>query len=476
MDKLLVVDDQIAIRKQLKWGLGKHYQVLLAACAESAVQIFEKHRPDVVTLDLGLPPDSEGASEGLRCLEAMLQIQPATKIIVLSGNEEHGHALRAVELGAYDFYAKPINLDELKIILARAFHVAALEEENRQLQQKLAAGGCPQDGIFGQCDKMQELFATLKKVATVDVPVLILGESGTGKELVARALHQRSLRRGGPFIAINCGAIPENLLESELFGYEKGAFTGAHHRLAGKLEYAQGGTLFLDEIGELPLLLQVKILRFLQEKVIQRLGGRDDIAVDVRVVAATNIDMEKAIAAGRFREDLYYRLGVVSVKLCPLRERGGDVVLLSNLFLQRSATEFGKPVRGFSRAALTALAAYEWPGNVRELENKIKRAVVMAEGAIIEPWDLGLATVAGGGESAHERSLANAVMAGSAAAEPANRTLKQARQLLEVEMLTAVLEQCQGNVVNMAKALGVTRPTLYDLLKKYGLHSSTRNQ
>jgi two-component system NtrC family response regulator len=303
MEKLLIVDDNAEIRKQLRWGLGKDYAVLLAENAKEALSLVQKHQPAVVTLDLGLPPDAEGVSEGFACLEKMTAEAPSTKVIVVTGRGEKEHALRAVQSGAYDFYSKPIELPELKVMLQRAFYLSGLEAENRRLQEQ---GGVDNQmlGLFGQCPQMQEVFLTIRKVATVDVPVLILGESGTGKEVVARAIHGRSLRAARPFVPINCGAIPENLLESELFGHEKGAFTGAQARVKGKVEYAQEGTLFLDEIGEMPPPLQVKLLRFLQEKLIQRVGGREDIAVDARIVAATNIDLTQAIASGQFREDL----------------------------------------------------------------------------------------------------------------------------------------------------------------------------
>src|SRR6056297_3131088 len=389
MNDLLIVDDSPEIRKQLKWGLAKDYRIHLAESVTEALSLFDQHQPRVVTLDLGLPPDIDGATEGLRCLEEMLKKNLDTKVIVLSGNEDHKNALAAVDMGAYDFYHKPIDLNEIRIILARAFHLAELEEENRRLHLSVQPSGSDYNGIIGQCPAMLEVFATIKKVASINVPVLILGESGTGKEVIAQAIHQRGIRQGRPFIAINCGAIPENLLESELFGHEKGAFTGAQTRVQGKVEYAQDGTLFLDEIGEMPLLLQVKILRFLQEKVIQRVGGREDIPVDTRVIAANNADIQEAIKDSRFREDLYYRISVVSVELPQLMQRGEDIELLANVFLRRYAREFGQKSRGFSPAAISRLQTYPWPGNVRELENKIKRAVVMAEAPIIETWDLG---------------------------------------------------------------------------------------
>ena len=466
MEKLLIIDDSPEIRQQLKWGLKKDYKLLLAADVDEGLRLFRSQRPKVVTLDLGLPPDVDGATEGLRGLKAILSEAPATKVIVLSGNEERENALKAVGLGAYDFYSKPIELAELKTILQRAFHLATLEEENRGLLKATQAEQRSLSGIFGQCAKMEEVFSTIRKVSSVDVPVLILGESGTGKELVARALHDNSLRKDGPFVPINCGAIPENLLESELFGHEKGAFTGAQSLVKGKIEYAQGGTLFLDEIGEMPAALQVKLLRFLQERVIQRVGGREDIEVDVRVVAATNIDIQQAIQQGTFREDLFYRLGVISVELPPLREREDDVFLLSHLFLHRYTGEFGKKVRGIGQSAMEALRGYEWPGNVRELENKIKRAVVMADQPFLEPGDLGFVDVASA------EGPAGNVQAGDIALAYEGLTLKEARQRLEKELLLVALEKEDGNIVRSAEVLGVSRPTLYDLMKKHGLQGA----
>jgi len=471
LEKLLIVDDSLEIRKQLKWGLGKEYKVILAESVDEALTLFDQHQPAVVTLDLGLPPDIDGATEGLRCLEAILKQQPATKVIVLSGNEDHANALAAVGMGAYDFYHKPIDLDELKIILSRAYHVASLEEENRRLQAETRKEEGGYSGIFGQCPQMQKVFATVKKVASIDIPVLILGESGTGKEIVAQAIHNRGLRNEGRFVAINCGAIPENLLESELFGHEKGAFTGAQSRVQGKVEFADQGTLFLDEIGEMPPLLQVKMLRFLQDKLVQRVGGREDVPVDVRVIAATNIDINEAMQKGDFREDLYYRLGVITIELPPLRERGDDIELLANVFLRRFSNEFNIKARGFSAASLKWIMEYDWPGNVRELENKIKRAIVMAETPIMEPWDLGFEEreVTTDNESPKGATLASAALG---QLDLTGLSLKEARHQVDSLLLQRALEECQGNVQNAAEQLSVSRPTLYDLLKKHGLHGS----
>ena len=470
MEKLLIVDDNGEIRKQLKWGLGKDYKIILAENVDVALKLFKSQQPKVVTLDLGLPPDIDGATEGFRCLEAMLAENHLAKIIVLSGNDERENVLSAISLGAYDFYQKPIDLAELKVILARAFNLAAIEAENRRLQGALNANDFGMGGMLGQCSQMLEVFATIKKVATVDVPVLVLGESGTGKELVGKAIHNRGLRKEGAFIPINCGAIPENLLESELFGHEKGSFTGAQAQLRGKVEYAHEGTLFLDEIGEMPPLLQVKMLRFLQEKLIQRVGGREDLTVDARIIAATNIDIEKAIAEDKFREDLYYRIGVITITLPPLRDRGEDIVLLARVFLKRFADDFSKKTRGFSDAALAAMHEYTWPGNVRELENKIKRAVVMADGLMVEPWDLGLAEPplkdVESSEIADDAEV-DEVEKRAGGMNVAGMTIKAARSLVERELLVAALEKHDGNIVATAKTLGVSRPTLYDLMKKH---------
>lgn len=456
MEKLLIVDDSPEICKQMKWGLGKEYQVLLAQDVEEALKLFRRHKPKVLTLDLGLPPDVDGATEGLRCLEEILHEQPDTKVIVLSGNEDRGNALKAVQFGAYDFYRKPIDLPELKVILQRAFKLAALEEENLRLLTESWSDCDRGSGILGQCTQMEEVFSTIRKVAPADIPILVLGENGTGKELVAKAIHNQSLRHKGELVPINCGAIPENLLEAEFFGYEKGAFTGAATQVKGKVEYAHEGTLFLDEIGELPLALQVKMLRFLQEKKLQRVGGRKDIDVDTRIVAATNVDIDEAIAQGNFREDLYYRISVITIKLPPLRERGEDILLLANYFLNRYAAEFAKKIKGYSSSAEAALNEHPWPGNVREMENRIKRAILLAEGPVLEPCDLGF----------EARTEAEAVFSTH------GLTLKEARDRLERDMLVAALKENAGNVAKSSEELGVSRPTFYDLMKKHHLHSS----
>jgi two-component system NtrC family response regulator len=457
MDMILVVDDNEDIRKQMKWGLGKEYEVSFAEDGKEAINLFKKNKPKVVTLDLGLPPHADGAEEGLRCLEEILRAAPATKVIVITGNEERNSALRAVQLGAYDFYQKPIDINELKIVIKRAFHIRAIEDENCRLMNALEQKTTQFGGMIGQCPQMEQIFSTIRKVASSDVPVFITGESGTGKELVARAVHAMSLRKERPFIPLNCGAIPENLLESELFGYEKGAFTGAHSRVQGKVEYAHNGTLFLDEIGELPANLQVKLLRFLQEKVIQRVGGRDDIVVDTRVVSATNIDIDKAIREGTFREDLYYRTAVINLHLPPLRERGSDIMLLANLFLRRFGEELNRKVKGFSTAAVEQLQSYEWPGNVRELENRIQRAVIMSDSPLLEPSALGF----GGTPLPHRLPSAEKM------------TLKEARDRVEKDMIVSVINQQNSNIAKAAESLGVSRPTLYDLMRKHGLDANS---
>ncbi len=453
MEKLLIVDDNQDIRKQLKWGLGKEYDVIQASDGKEGISLFKKQQPKVVTLDLGLPPHEDGTEEGFRCLGEILSHSPRTKVIVITGNDEKDNALRAVQLGAYDYFQKPINLNELKVIIGRAFHLRSIEDENDRLQSALEYKNSGLAGIIGQCPQMLQVFSTIEKVATSDAGVFLTGESGTGKELAARAIHACSLRASGPFIPINCGAIPENLLESELFGFEKGAFTGAHARTQGKFEYAHKGTLFLDEIGELPAPLQVKLLRFLQEKVLQRVGGREDIVADTRIVAAANIDIAKAIQDGRFREDLYYRIAVISIHLPPLRERGDDIMLLANLFLKRCSDEFNKKVRGFSPASIDALKSYDWPGNVRELENKVQRSVIMSDSPLLGPEDLGF----------------SGITAGRVISRGERETLRDARDRAEQETIISAIRRNGGNIAKAAEELEVSRPTLYDLLKKHGL-------
>lgn len=445
--KLLIVDDDEPIRSQMRWALARDYEILEAGDRPSAIKIVAMERPPVVLLDLGLPPKPREAIEGLQALHEIMERDPTIKVIMISGNTERENALKAIEMGAFDFFTKPSVMDEVRIVVKRAFRMVELERENRALRREMEVEGI--GGILGASLPMQGVFQMIRKVATVDVPVLVLGESGTGKELVFRAIHQLSDRRGGPFVVINCGAIPENLLESELFGHEKGAFTGADTRRQGRIEYAGGGTLFLDEIGELSLALQVKLLRFLQEHVIERVGGRELISVDVRIIAATNKDLKKAVDTGQFREDLYFRLGVITIPLPPLRERGDDIYLLARAFLHRYKTQFKKEIRGFSDDAINAMTDYPWPGNVRELENRIKRAIVMADGEVITPKDLDLPA--------------------QTSAETFTPSLKEARERVEKDLIHRALLKHGGVVVRAAEDLGVTRQTLTDLIKKYGI-------
>jgi two-component system NtrC family response regulator len=444
--KLLVVEDDSDLRTQMKWSLVQEYEVLLAEDRSSALEVLKMERPAVVTLDLGLPPRPEGVEEGFLALGEMLELNPLAKIIIITGQGEKDNALKAISQGAYDFFSKPIQIDELKVILNRAFHLSQLEMENRELQQRVT--GEAFDEMLGTSPKMQEVFAAIRKVATTEVPVLITGESGTGKELVAHAIHRQSGRKDGPFVVINCGAIPENLLESELFGHEKGSFTGAHIQRKGRIEAANSGTLFLDEIGELSLPLQVKLLRFLQEQRIERVGGREEIVVEARVLTATNMDLKQGISDGRFREDLYYRIGVVSIDLPPLRKREGDILLLANAFLRKYVAENKKKITGFTKQALREIEVYGWPGNIRELENRIKRAVIMAEGSRITPMDLELT-------SSH--------------AKYEGKSLKEARDAMERDLVKRAISRNKGNLTKTAEELGLSRPTLYELMEKLGI-------
>jgi len=443
---ILIVEDDEEIRMQMKWALAQDFNVVVAEERQGALQALRKQQPSVVTLDLGLPPHPREVKEGFRTLNDILQNAPYTKVIVVTGQDGKEYALEAIGQGAYDFLRKPIELDELRIIMRRALHVHRLEHEHRALQQRVASEAFEE--MVGNSPQMQEVFATIRKVATAEVPVLIVGESGTGKELVARAIHRQSLRHSGAFVAINCGAIPENLLESELFGHEKGAFTGAHMQRQGRVEMAQEGTLFLDEVGELPLLLQVKLLRFLQEHVIERVGGRETIPVDTRIVAATNADLQQAMADGRLREDLFYRLGVVVIALPPLRERSEDILLLAQALLNRYTAESARHITGFTRQAVTALQTHGWPGNVRELENRIKRAVIMAQSARLTPADLDLM---------------------SPYTEYERQGLRAAREALEKELIRRALTRNKGNITRTASELGVSRPTLHELVAKYAI-------
>ncbi len=441
--KLLVIEDDPGLQRQLRWSFDG-YEVLIAGDRDGALELLRREEPPVITLDLGLPPDTDGVSEGLATLEAIRSIAPQSRVIVVTGNEDRENAVRAVSLGAYDFYQKPIDAEVLGLIIDRAHHLYELEEENQRLAR--AGEDSPLRGVTTACPDMIKLCRTIEKVAPVDVCVLLAGESGTGKELLANALHELGPRGRKRFVAINCAAIPETLLESELFGHEKGAFTGAIKQTRGKVELADGGTLLLDEIGDVPLSLQVKLLRFLQERSIERIGGRKEIPVDVRIVCATNQDLDELIKAGRFREDLYYRISEMVITIPPLRDRENDPALLARSFLHRLNKELGRSVRWFTSDALAALANHSWPGNVRELENRVKRAVIMAEGNRITAQDLEL-------DAPDE--------------EAPLPSLKEVRERAEREALQRALAQVDGNVSRAAKLLGVSRPTLYDLMRHH---------
>ncbi len=440
---ILVVDDDENIRKQMKWALVKEYEVVVAQDRATAIEMYQEYSPGVMTLDLGLPPDPDGSAEGLRTLQTMLQLHPQVKVIVITGNQEKNTALKAIELGAYDFQNKPVDLDDLKIVLRRAYRLYTLENELLALREQTPDHEQAFEGIIGESAAMQHIFGMIEKVATTDTSVLVTGESGVGKDLIAQAIHARSLRKNRPFIPINCAAIPETLLESELFGYERGAFTGAHARKIGKLELAHEGTLFLDEMGELGFQLQVKLLRFLQDQIIERIGGKEQIQLDVRVIAATNRDLQEAITTAHFREDLFFRLNEIHIAVPPLRQRESDPLLLANIFLHKFSQENNRGIKGFTQAAQKLILEYAWPGNVRELRSRIKRAVVMTDHSSITPEDMDLAV------------------------DTQPTTLKEAREQVERKLIYEALERNRGHITQTAKDLGVTRPTLHDLMKKY---------
>ena len=442
--KILIVDDDDDVRMQMKWALSQHYNVCLAEDRSTALEVLQKDKPRAVTLDLGLPPSPRDTREGLLTLDNMLQFDPLLKVLVVTGQDEKENGIQAVGHGAYDFFAKPINIDEIKVVLDRALYVQELEREGREALNNVDVTSF--EGIIGNSPQIQAVFGTIQKVSATDAPVLIVGESGTGKELVARAIHRRSSRKSEPFVTINCGAIPENLLESELFGHEKGSFTGAHVQRRGRIESAQGGTLFLDEIGDLSVPLQVKLLRFLQEHEIERIGGRSSIRVDARVLAATSVDLKKAMSEGRFREDLYYRLGVVVILVPPLRDRQGDIELLAEEFLRKQVVPRQKPLV-FTARSIKAMDSYRWPGNVRELENRIQRAAIMAENGKIAPEDLEI--FQGTQDKGHG--------------------LGKARQELERRMVQAALARNKGNVTQAAAELEISRPTLYELIERLAI-------
>ncbi|MBC7004726.1 PEP-CTERM-box response regulator transcription factor [Photobacterium sp. BZF1] len=442
MDKLLVIEDDVGLQKQLKWSLSG-YETVFAHDRNSAISSFRRFEPSVVTLDLGLPPDEANASEGLATLTELLSLNPNCKVIVITGNEDRKNALEAIKSGAFDYYHKPIDDDVLSIIIERAFFLSKLEHENLDTDNSHFEGS----PIIGTCSKIQKVKSMISRVAPTEMTTLLLGESGTGKEVLAREIHNLSERNKEPFIAINCASIPENLLESELFGYEKGAFTGAQKTTLGKIECANGGTLFLDEIGDMPYGLQAKILRFLQEKSIERVGGRKEIPIDVKVVCATHQNLHEMVLEKSFREDLFYRISEIIIDIPPLRDREEDVLLLSRHFLKEYSEKMSKKMTGFTDDAMKSLLSHKWPGNIRELQNKIKSAVVMSDGILLNSNDLGIGQ---GNEIEHL---------------PLN--LREVRETAEKEAVVRALSLCDGNISSTAESLGVTRPTLYTLLEKF---------
>ena len=447
---LLVVEDDEGLQAQLKWAYDD-FEVVIAGDRDAALTALRAYEPKVVTLDLGLPPDPDGTTEGFAVLEQITSLKPDTKVIVASGHGARESALNAIERGAYDFYQKPVDIDALGLIVRRAFNLHTIEEENRRLQQHSGEDNKVLGRLITGAPEMVKVARTIERVATTTASVMLLGASGTGKELLAQGLHDASDRRDGPFVAINCAAIPENLLESELFGHEKGAFTGAVKTTEGKIENAHGGTLFLDEVGDIPLPLQVKLLRFLQERTIERIGGRKEIEVDTRIVCATHQNLEAMIEEGGFREDLFYRLAEIVIKIPALSERAGDATLLAKAFLKRFAAEMNPDVNGFASDALAAIDSWKWPGNVRELENRVKRAVIMCDGKLVSAEDLDLGA--------------------SDENEPCALNLKSAREQSDRKVIRHALARSEGNISSTAKLLGVSRPTLYDLLKQYDLQT-----
>jgi two-component system, NtrC family, response regulator len=442
MRTLLAIDDDLGIQKQLKWSLTD-YEVVFAADRNSALSQVRRYEPAVITLDLGLPPDPSNASEGMACLKDILQHNPDIKVIVITGSTDTEHALQAVALGAYDYYQKPIDVDVLNIIVSRAFKLSDLEAENRHLK----ATNLKNQDIIGSSEAIFKACRIVEKIAPTEITTLILGESGTGKEVFARSIHKQSPRADRPFVAINCASIPENLLESELFGYEKGAFTGANKTTLGKIETANGGTLMLDEIGDMPLALQAKMLRFLQERVIERVGGRSEIEVDIRVVCATHRNLTEMVADQTFREDLFYRVSEITLNIPPLRNRGQDIVVIAKSLLQKFNQEFNTNIQGFTEDAIHAMLGHRWPGNIRELQNKLKSAVIMADNKFISAEDLGL-------------------MVDEKASSPL-LTLRKVREQAETQAIRHAYNLSNGNLSKTADVLGVTRPTLYALIDKY---------
>ncbi|MFQ5560286.1 MAG: PEP-CTERM-box response regulator transcription factor [Nitrospinota bacterium] len=451
MNKLLIIEDDDGIRTQLKWALSKEFKVTLAGDRSEGLESFKRLKPGVVMLDLGLPPEENSSVEGFKALTEILSISPLTKIIVVTGNDETENAYKAIGLGAYDFYSKPVDIESLRIVLNRAFYLEGLETKYRALQTRFEGSG-NFEGMVGLSPEIEEVFKIIEKVSVTDATVLITGESGTGKELVARAIHCRSLRKDKLFVPINCGSIPEALIESELFGYEKGAFTDAKSQKIGLVEKASGGTLFLDEIAELPTHLQVKLLRFIQERKIQRLGDTKEIDVDLRIIAATNVDISKAVQDDKFREDLFYRVSVMTMALPPLRERGEDRVILAKNFLFKFSKELSKDIKGFTPEALNSIETHPWPGNIRELENKVQRAVIMAEGILVSEKDLSLSATAASPGNGSEKV-----------------TLKSVRVKAEMKAVQDALQRNKGNISRAADELEVSRPTLHQIINKYAL-------
>jgi len=446
--KLLIIEDDPGLQKQLKWSLDT-YDVAVAGDREAALAQIRRHEPAVVTMDLGLPPDPDGSTEGLATLQQILALAPDTRVIVLTGNQDHTNAVKAIGMGAYDFHQKPVDPEVLNLVIQRAFFLHELQQENRRMQANGADS--PLGGVITRDPGMLKVCRNIEKVAPTSASVMVLGESGTGKEVLARAIHALSPRAKGRFMAINCAAIPENLLESELFGYEKGAFTGAAKQTKGKVELAHGGTFFLDEVGDLPMPLQAKLLRFLQERVIERIGGHEEIAVDVRIVCATHQKLKELCTQGRFREDLYYRLSEIVVTIPPLRARDGDAALLAHHFKNKFCTQEGRSQLNFAPDAIAAIEAHGWPGNVREMENCIKRAVIMADGSTIVADDLGLPD-----EGAEEQPI----------------NLRQIRDEAEYKAIVKALARVDGNIVKASEVLGISRPTLYDLMARHGIKAS----
>jgi two-component system NtrC family response regulator len=446
--KLLIIEDDPGLQKQLRWSLDA-YEVAVAGDREAALAQIRRHEPAVVTMDLGLPPDPDGSTEGLATLQQILALAPDTRVIVLTGNQDHNNAVKAIGMGAYDFHQKPVDPEVLNLVIQRAFFLHNLQQENRRMQQSQADS--PLAGVISRDPGMLKVCRTIEKVAPTSASVMLLGESGTGKEVLARAVHGISPRAKERFMAINCAAIPENLLESELFGYEKGAFTGAAKQTKGKVELAHGGTFFLDEVGDLPMPLQAKLLRFLQERVIERIGGHEEIPVDVRIVCATHQKLKDLCAQGRFREDLYYRLSEIVVNIPPMRQREGDAALLAHHFKNKFCAQESRSSLHFAPDALAAIEAYAWPGNVREMENCIKRAVIMADGNTIVAEDLGLPDVD---------------------AEEAPLNLRQVRDEAEYKAIVKALARVDGNIVKASELLGISRPTMYDLMGRHGIKAA----